>query len=357
MWKQKGEEYRIVHGDGWLWNRSTRKSRHVSQNTVGLRPVAQRLQAWKAARKAQIKQEKETSPKEEPMDMDDETMKDAEGKPKSEENQCEEVKSEVATSEKEGEDVKMEHDVKEEETMETEDQKKDEETEQKETANQKKDVKATLAKVTLKVEFGSTEEEAMTKEIDGVLDISAALLKHTHYPKVPKPASKLDSLLERRIRQHAYEMRQKSIIEQVLMKFKIQENARKALKESKDKAKQQEKKGAETQENQKADLEIEAPAAMAKKQKKQEEEESRRRVKKCSCYSAACVLASSPDGDPHAVNDVCYSFCCQKKAVEDRAKEDDTKGDENELSDDSDTEESSTPTPNDTKDKKRGRRR
>ena len=47
MWKQRGEEYRVSGGQGWLWISSNRKVKHVDMSTVGLRAVAKKLQARK----------------------------------------------------------------------------------------------------------------------------------------------------------------------------------------------------------------------------------------------------------------------------------------------------------------------
>ena len=43
MWKQKGEEYRVTGGQGWVWLRSTRRSNPAPQDTVGLRASAVKL--------------------------------------------------------------------------------------------------------------------------------------------------------------------------------------------------------------------------------------------------------------------------------------------------------------------------
>lgn len=44
VWKQKGEEYRIYHGDGWLWVSASRNYKFEPQNQCGLRSVAKKLQ-------------------------------------------------------------------------------------------------------------------------------------------------------------------------------------------------------------------------------------------------------------------------------------------------------------------------
>ena len=47
MWKQKGEEYRVSGGQGWIWISKTRLSDPVPQDTVGLRAAARKLQSRK----------------------------------------------------------------------------------------------------------------------------------------------------------------------------------------------------------------------------------------------------------------------------------------------------------------------
>lgn len=48
VWKQKGEEYRVTGGQGWIWIRSTYNASHTPQDTVGLRAAAIKLQNRKA---------------------------------------------------------------------------------------------------------------------------------------------------------------------------------------------------------------------------------------------------------------------------------------------------------------------
>lgn len=328
VWKQKGEEYRIVHGDGWQWLRATRRYRLVPQNTVGLRCVSIRLQAWKKARQvADIK-------KEEPRV--NEAGEEDEVKDKAADNHCEEDGKTDVKIEDEKTDVKMEEDEKTDVKME-EDVKPDAADSNKEKVTEKS---TSGFKSELKVQFGSTEEDALQTKFDEVLDVSSALLKHTHYPKVPKTISKLDSLLERRIRQHAYEIRQKNIIEQVLMKFKIQENARKAQKEKLEKQKKAEEseeledgKMEAEEEPGGRDMEIEAPESLSKSKKKPE-------LPKHQCYSATCFISATGDS-----SSACYSAACQASLANARAQAERAKGEmDNELSDESDDETTSVET-------------
>ena len=43
VYKQKGEEYRIWGGDGWLWHSATRVYRYEPQDQCGLRAVAKKI--------------------------------------------------------------------------------------------------------------------------------------------------------------------------------------------------------------------------------------------------------------------------------------------------------------------------
>ena len=47
VWKQRGEEYRVSGGQGWLWLSTNRKCKPVDMHAVGLRAVAKKLQARK----------------------------------------------------------------------------------------------------------------------------------------------------------------------------------------------------------------------------------------------------------------------------------------------------------------------
>ena len=45
MWKQRGEEYRVSGGQGWIWISNNKHTRPVDMHNVGLRAVAKKLQA------------------------------------------------------------------------------------------------------------------------------------------------------------------------------------------------------------------------------------------------------------------------------------------------------------------------
>ena len=60
------------------------------------------------------------------------------------------------------------------------------------------------------------------EKFDFVVDVSDSMTKRDHYPKVRKPPCKLDSLLERRQRQHKMELQQKQILDAVLLRCRVQ---------------------------------------------------------------------------------------------------------------------------------------
>jgi hypothetical protein len=64
---------------------------------------------------------------------------------------------------------------------------------------------------------------------EALINVTEGLLKRTNYPKLTKPYSKLDGLLEKRTRLAAYELNQKKTILQVLNKFRSQQTDRQKL--------------------------------------------------------------------------------------------------------------------------------
>ena len=204
VWKQKGEEYRVVSGDGWLWLSATRHYQFVPMGSVGLRGAAKKL------RERREKKEEEAT---------------EEGDKKSE---AEEEKK----------------DRKDGEMMETdanEDNEKGEESKETDKADYTRD----------KTE-GDSETEMETSEklpLPAMIDVSEALSKHTFYTKAPKPYSRLDSLLEKREKQYEIELKQKLAVEQIITRYKKQEEDRKKLLA----AQQQTKDGAKEKKNEKGE--------------------------------------------------------------------------------------------------------
>ena len=54
MWKQRGEEYRVSGGQGWIWISNNKRSQPVDMHNVGLRAVAKKLQT----RKRRVREER-----------------------------------------------------------------------------------------------------------------------------------------------------------------------------------------------------------------------------------------------------------------------------------------------------------
>ncbi|KAK3091634.1 hypothetical protein FSP39_021392 [Pinctada imbricata] len=71
VWKQKGEEYRVTGGQGWVWISKTRKSNPVSQEDVGLRGLAKKLRARKFKFLVEKPEETLTDNKQQSIEEDD----------------------------------------------------------------------------------------------------------------------------------------------------------------------------------------------------------------------------------------------------------------------------------------------
>ncbi len=132
-----------------------------------------------------------------------------------------EKKEEKMEIDSEKKEKKMEIDgEKKEEKMEIDSEKKEsviEKKEEKMKVDAKKDVKDLKKCVEDEIHLGSTENESVD-----LIDVTDALLHRTYYPKVTKPYSRLDQLLERRQRQNELEQKQKAAIQLVITKYKVQ---------------------------------------------------------------------------------------------------------------------------------------
>ncbi|XP_061191322.1 nucleosome-remodeling factor subunit BPTF-like isoform X2 [Saccostrea echinata] len=259
VWKQRGEEYRVTGGQGWLWVSKTRQGNFVSQDSVGLRNVARKLQARK--RKAEEKQEENQEDSKE-----ESTAKKVkeEGGQESTETIKEEGKMEVMqTVKEENSEVevypqgeKMDVDEKPVETKKEEDSgesgtKEDKvesgETPQLKTENRKNEVfKGNTKKtdndqdVTIDIETsspvkhtkvssiietskvtndfsatGGTKESGLPPKADvDLINVTKGMNERTFYPKVTKPYAKLDSLLVKRLKQEEIEIKQRQALQQ-----------------------------------------------------------------------------------------------------------------------------------------------
>ncbi|XP_013060531.2 nucleosome-remodeling factor subunit NURF301-like isoform X2 [Biomphalaria glabrata] len=295
VWKQKGEEYRVTGGNGWQWISATRNfSKAVPQDSVGLRMVANRLRArrLKAAKTSGKLQrmeemgedipadgtvEKSEDIKEEKMDIDEtETKPVLEGKKKVKDSDIKEEKMDVDESDSKG----------------------------KVKGHVTKSLKGQLAFETFRnyvqSKYKDDPEAAFTLEIlkqhpekvdEDVINVSDALHKRSYYPKVSKPYSKLDNLLERRLKQDELERKQRFTIEtQIALKLKLTqaiEIARKNKAEKEQKEKEEQQKAAKLTNG---DL----------------NENSKSPPLPYTCYSILCRLGSTGG----SVN-TCYSLCCR----------------------------------------------
>ena len=126
----------------------------------------------------------------------------------------------------------------------------------------------------------------LTKKCDvDLMDVSKAIAEHSYYPKVTKPYSRLDNLLERRLKLEDIEKRQRdSILQQLQWKLKL-EAAKKEEKE----------------ESEKEIISLSRPSA-----EETEETKKDKPVKQC-CYSALCKNEDEAGGS-------CYSVMCRAEA-------------------------------------------
>ncbi|XP_067672997.1 nucleosome-remodeling factor subunit BPTF-like [Haliotis asinina] len=240
VWKQRGEEYRITGGNGWLWHSSVRNYSFVPQDTVGLRGVAAKLRArkkkaLKASKMAQASEKMSVDDKEDPELLKSKSSVEAECKVKEEDKEKDTDESmkdsgkeeggekmEVEDSEKEDSKEMVESRSEEEsksdqtsEKMETDEVKvesKDETAEEdgkKDLKNKKKDEDEKLEE-----EFQELQKQLPPKVDVDLIDVGKAMLERTYYIKVTKPYAKLDSLLDRRQKQDEWERKNRQALEQ-----------------------------------------------------------------------------------------------------------------------------------------------
>ncbi|XP_013407675.1 nucleosome-remodeling factor subunit BPTF [Lingula anatina] len=248
VWKQKGEEYRIYGGSGWLWLSAARTYHYVPQGTVGLRGVVNKLRRrWKE----KCAEEQSTDFAKSDLASDAPEVKEGEGQGEEkmdvdEQSEEKEKKDEAPKGEK-----SMNEEVKEEEKkMEVdndgekesnEDQKVEKTNAEKEsepkTDKKKAEVKSKSSPGKSKLEQAKFDEEARLKaEAEGMrtdlIDVSKSLLERTFYPKLTKPAAKLDIFLERRVKQDEWEKKQRRALEHLITKHNEVEKQKLAAKEA-----------------------------------------------------------------------------------------------------------------------------
>ena len=250
-----------------MWVSSVRNYKNVDYNTVGLRAVSARLQARK---RKQQQQKEQQHPQNIKHELHSQTGATTDNNVKSENifDKIEQmqVDGDHPSAESGGEKCQAteKEGCQEGQTVEdkshdasTADQKTDEKMEVDE-ASGRSEAKETLktellkdsqvkgqASSVIKTESMSkdgemTEESetcipcaaADTVQDDGVINVTTSLLKRTNYPLCIKPLSKMDGLLERRVRQAEFEEKQRMAIEQVIAKHKAMVAERdRALKE------------------------------------------------------------------------------------------------------------------------------
>lgn len=284
VWKQKGEEYRIAGGHGWLWVGATRVYNLVPMDTVGLRAVAAKLQARKRksgedtptklskiAKKengdaenreiGDLKQEDANESKNLGvsggsgdsicnMEVDENCVKveltepnmNSEGSVKDEAKSSTEVsnakmeidvRSEAKHIEssaslstkvasmfnKEGAEVTVGEGSKTEEIANEVEMKTEDDTDLKAKCNL-----PTNCNKMNKCVFLAPPYSGLPPKVDvDIIDVSEAIQEKTYYPKAVKPPSKLDCLLERRLKCDEMEKKQRLAIEQQInIKLKLQ---------------------------------------------------------------------------------------------------------------------------------------
>ncbi|GFR88529.1 nucleosome-remodeling factor subunit BPTF-like, partial [Elysia marginata] len=272
VWKQKGEEYRVTGGNGWQWVSATRNfNKQTSQDSVGLRHVAQKL---RAQRVQEARKKKKDNAEVEKSEEKEQTQNDSDSSLAGDENEKQDSKKEASDkravcSEVEMKDVDNgetaqldkdpasgEPEVKEE-AMDTEDhsnggegsmlppQVKDEKngnSDEKPALMLKRELITSPRKDKAQISYEDylsfvnkkyveDEEKVFTLELlknhpekAGVelINVSDALNRRTYYPKVTKPAAKLDVLLEKRMKQDEFERKQRLTIEtQIALKEKL----------------------------------------------------------------------------------------------------------------------------------------
>lgn len=273
VWKQKGEEYRVTGGQGWMWISNTYTQSGVSQDTVGLRAVARKM--WARRRKAAESVSKSIPPspstvsgggsqdgeKAEKMDSESDNKTESAIKmeeiPKSEndnqekdvkEEKCDtkedvnsnidEVKSSSNNSVAENKEIKMENSLKEK--MDTTEIKQEKEEKMDLDVESVSPVKKTdnVSKTSIKEEPSGSKllcennktscdlfNSILPPKLENVelVDVSKSLMDRTHYPKITKPYAKLDLLLQKRLKQEEIENKQRQALQQQInWKLKVQ---------------------------------------------------------------------------------------------------------------------------------------
>lgn len=344
MWKQKGEEYRVTGGNGWQWLSSTRSFNRVPQDSVGLRLVARRLRnrRVKAAKSGGQRSEEDgdDSQTDEKLDLsvgevsraDDDSVSEQDKKFAVKEENMEVVEEEApenvslsnatkkdldtldknkcyeddinrdGKSKDSGEiEIKQEEDLKPSQT----------DTKDEVLISQKSRPTYESYVNFVRQKYIENKESAIALELlkkhpekadVELINVSEAMQKRTYYQKITKPYSKLDNLLERRLKQDEFERKQRLTIEaQIALKEKLNQAIEIA---------QRRRMGLETEEN--AGKEITVASGEFSDARSPETGPP------YSCYSLLCR------GGESGKTKVCYSPSCrlqhQEKVTEQKTK-------------------------------------
>ena len=188
----------MVAGGGWQWLSGTRNYQFVPYDSVGLRAAAKKLRQRRNKKK------------------DDKTAKEGEKKTEEEKEMKDNIEESEKTKTETGEDSK-----KDEDTEKTSTENASQDSSQKEEDNKQEEEK---------MEVDSTSgENTQPPPLPEILNVSDAIKDHTFYPKVTKPYSRLDNFLEKREKQYEIELKQKLAVEQIIARYKKQEDERKKL--------------------------------------------------------------------------------------------------------------------------------
>lgn len=281
MWKQKGEEYRVTIGNGWYWVSATRLGNFTPQDSVGLRSVAvklrnRRLKAAKLSKSKSGEGDKEGDG-EEAMDVSDTTagLLDKAADETKPDSQAAKEEEGVKETQEPGrsESVGKEEEVVQAGKMDVDAASMEKSESQADLAVQTDSVgggaPCAIKPVTpVKPEqnrnlhltstsplyhrlisatrnwgnFADKKDAEFAEEIFSklpekiteceVINVSEAMQNRTHYAKMTKPYSKLDSLLERRTKLEEQEVKQRHALEQqIIWKTKLEQKAKRAKAE------------------------------------------------------------------------------------------------------------------------------
>jgi nucleosome-remodeling factor subunit BPTF len=293
VWKQRGEEYRITGNGGWFWVTDTRVGQHTPQNTVGLRAVARKLMARKVRELDALEKKDEA--------LAGVKMETTENEIKQEKMEVEQADGEKGQAES-TEDEKMEGETKEtEESVKDEDATRAEEAGKhvKEDEDVEDDPKKDTKLIT-KLGGKGVEKEHIVLDFSQIsklypkvdlVNVSESLHKRDLYTKITKPYSKLDGLLDRRLKQDEWESKQRRAIHQLVAR---QVTAKQIIAKHK------------------VEREVQG--------KKESPKEKKLPEKRYQCYSSLC--RNSPD------HKGCYSVNCPKKKGNGKKSSDESEADE-----------------------------